>query len=81
MRPKLVVAFVMEAFDGRLLDGAVHPFDLPVGPWMVWLREPMLDVVGLADHVEAHLTRPGGVAVARLPGELDAISVRIVWMR
>ena len=33
----------------------------------------MLDVVCLADHVEAHLARPGGVPVAGLLGELDAI--------
>jgi len=73
MRPQLIVAFVVEAFDGRLLDGAVHPFDLPVGPWMVRLGEPVLDVVGLADHVEAHLTGPGGVPVAGLLGELDTV--------
>ena len=35
--------------------------------------EPVFDVVRLADHVEAHLARPGGVTVARLLGELDAI--------
>jgi len=33
----------------------------------------VLDVVGFADHVEAHLSREGGVAVARLLGELDAV--------
>ncbi len=36
---------------------------------MVRLREPVLDVVGLTNHVEAHLTLPGDVAVARLPGD------------
>ena len=40
---------------------------------MVGFGEPVLDVVCLADHVEAHLTRAGGVAVAGLLGELDAI--------
>ena len=73
VRPKLAVAVVMEAFDGRLLDGPVHALDLTVGPRVVRFGEPMLDVVGLADHVEAHLTRPGGVAVAGLLGELDAV--------
>ena len=67
------MALVVEAFDGRVLDGAVHPLDLAVGPRMVRLGEPVLDVVCLADHVEAHLTRPGGVAVARLLCELDAV--------
>ena len=35
----------MIAFDGRVLDGAVHPFDLPVGPGMIDLGEAMLDAV------------------------------------
>lgn len=52
------MAFVMEAFDGRFLDGAVHPLDLTVGPRVVRLGEPMFDIVGLADHVEAHLALP-----------------------
>lgn len=42
MRPELVVALVVEAFDGRLLDGPVHPLDLPVGPRMVRFGEPVL---------------------------------------
>jgi len=67
------VALVVEALDGRLFDGPVHPLDLPVGPRMVRFGEPVLDAILLADHVEAHLTRPGGVAVAGLLGELDAI--------
>jgi len=53
---KLLVALIMEAFDGRLLDCAVHPLDLSVSPGVVRLGEPVHDVVRLADHVEAHLT-------------------------
>ena len=71
--PELVVAFVVEAFDGCLLDGPVHPLDLTVGPRMVRFGEPVLDLVRLEDHVETHLARPDGVPVARLLGELDAI--------
>ena len=60
------MALVMEAFNGRFLDRAVHPLDLTVGPGMVWLGEPMLNAIRLTDHVEAHLARPcsshGGVA-------------------
>ncbi len=48
----------MEAFDSRLLDGPVHPLDLTVGPRVVRLSKPVFDVVRIADHVEAHLTRP-----------------------
>jgi hypothetical protein len=40
---------------------------------VVRFGKPVLDVVCLADHVEAHLTRPGGVPVARLLSELDAV--------
>lgn len=39
---------------------------------MVRFREPVLDAICLADHVEAHLTRPGRVAVAGLLGKLNA---------
>ena len=42
-------------------------------PTGVRLRQSVLDIVRLADHVEAHLTRPGGVAVTRLLGNLDAV--------
>jgi hypothetical protein len=41
--PQLVMALVVEAFDGRFLDGAVHPLNLPVSPWVVGLGEPVLD--------------------------------------
>lgn len=67
------MAFVVAAFDGRLLDGAIHPLDVAVGLWMVWLGEPMLNVVGLANHVEAHLARERCVAATRLISKLDAI--------
>ncbi len=32
MPTKLVMGFVVEAFDGRVLDGAGHPLDLTIGP-------------------------------------------------
>jgi hypothetical protein len=63
---ELVVALIAD-----FLDGAVHPLDLAVGPPVVRFGKPVLDVVCLASHVEAHLTRPDGVAFARLFGELD----------
>ena len=73
MGAELVVAIVMEAFDRRVLDRAVHPLDLAIGPRGGRPRKPVLDPVGLADHVEAHLPGTGGVTVARLFGELDAV--------
>ncbi len=35
MRPELVVCFVVVVFDGGFLDGPVHAFDLPIGPWVI----------------------------------------------
>lgn len=64
----------LEAFEGRVFDSGVHTFDLAIGPRMVWLREAVLDTLGLADHVEAHRPGEDGVAIRRLLGELDAIA-------
>ena len=87
MCSELVVAVVMEAFDVRrgndppdrflfrftLLDRAVHPLDLAIGPWMVGLGQPVLDPVCIADHVEAHRTGVDGIPVPRLLCELNAV--------
>lgn len=73
MGAELVVAVVVEALDGCLLDRAVHPLDLAVGPRMVRLGQPVFDPVRLADHVEAHRPGADGVPVAGLLGELDAV--------
>ncbi len=73
MRAKLVVVFVVIPLDGCVLDGAVHAFDLTVGPWVVRLCQTMFNPVDLADHVEPH--RPGidSVPVPGLLCELDAV--------
>ena len=73
MAAQLGVVVVVVALDGGVLDRAVHAFDLAVGPRMIRLGQPVLDVVRRTDHVEAH--RPGGdgVSVSGLFGELDAI--------
>ena len=42
---QLLVGFVEVAFDSGVLDGAVHPLDLTVGPRMFRLGQPMIDVV------------------------------------
>jgi hypothetical protein len=41
----LIVGFIEVAFDGCVLDGAVHPFDLTVRPRMLGLGQPMIDIV------------------------------------
>ncbi|GAP24937.1 hypothetical protein GLF_1819 [Gluconobacter frateurii NBRC 101659] len=64
---------VMEAFDGCFLDCPVHPLNLTVRPGMIGFRQTMFDPVGFADHVEAHGTRPGRIAVTGLISELDAV--------
>lgn len=67
--PELVVAVVVEAFDGAVLDGAVHPFDLAVRPGMVDAGEAVLDavlgaidVLVTADTAMAHLTGALGLS-------------------
>ena len=54
VRAQLVVAVVVETLDRRVLDRSVHALDLTFRLRVVRLRQPVLDPVGLADHVEAH---------------------------
>ncbi len=63
----------MEALDSGILDRAVHPLDLAVGPGMVRLCQAVLDPVGVADHVEAHGPGEDRIPVPRLLSELDAV--------
>ena len=64
---QLVMGLVEVAFDGCILDGAVHAFDLPVGPWMLGLCQPMVDVVLGAGVFEG--VRPNGLSGVK--GRLD----------
>src|SRR4051794_37756421 len=68
--PELLVAVVVIALDGGILDGAVHPLDLAVGPGVVHLRQPMLDAVLVADAVEDVAAVPD---VLLAWGELHAV--------
>ena len=52
VRPELIVAVVVVAFDGRVLEGAVHSLDLSIGPRVVGLCQAVLDVVLAADPLE-----------------------------
>ena len=38
------MGFIVEALDGRILDGAVHPLDLAIGPGVLGLGQTMIDV-------------------------------------
>ena len=44
MPAEFVVALVVEALDGRLLDSSVHALDLAIRPRMPRLGQPMFDV-------------------------------------
>ena len=59
--PKLGVVIVVEALDGRVLDGAVHAFDLAVRPGMFRLGQPLFDVELGAGAVEGMC--PGKLAL------------------
>ena len=88
---QLGVVVVVEAFYGGILDGAVHPFDLTaiqeidppdrflafMAPGMPDLRQPVLDAVFFATHIEhmGHPCRRWAVGVARREGELDPAAI------
>ena len=82
---QLIVVVVVEAFDGRVLDRAVHALDLAAprensppdcflvlaAPGMLDLGQPMIDLMLAADAVEDVF---GGVNVPVVVGELGPIA-------
>ena len=44
MSSKLVMGLVVEALCGCVLDDAVHPLDLPIGPEGLGLGQAMIDI-------------------------------------
>src|SRR5215470_18598743 len=52
MALQLFMGVVMIALDGRLLNGAVHSFDLSVRPGVIDFGESVLDAVFLAAHLK-----------------------------
>ncbi len=53
MRSKAFVGLVVEPPDGRILDRAVHAFDLAICPGMIEFGEPVLDIVLSAGQVKS----------------------------
>jgi len=51
--PELIVAFVVKASDGGILDGPVHPLDLAIGPGVTRLGQAMINVVLSAGEFES----------------------------
>src|SRR5947207_15918120 len=72
---ELVVAVIVIAVDGRLFDRAVHPLDLPIGPWVMGLGQAMLDAVGSADLIEAvdRVSSRPPIAIFWQVGKLDTV--------
>ncbi len=52
MNCELRMIVIVVTFDGRLLDGAVHSLDLPVGPRMFGFGQAMVDVILRAGQLE-----------------------------
>lgn len=52
MLTQLVVCSVVEALDGRVLDGSVHPFDLAIGPGVFRLGRAMIEITARAGELE-----------------------------
>ncbi|SKA06725.1 hypothetical protein SAMN02745113_02625, partial [Nitrosomonas europaea] len=52
MLSQLLMIFIMIAFDGCFLEGAVHAFDLTIGPGVIWLGQAMFRTIFQADTVE-----------------------------
>lgn len=74
---ELLVAFIVIPFDRGILDGAVHPLNLAIGPWMVGLGQATFDPIRFTNQVVAHLAERHAVPVPRLLCKLDAIVCKI----
>ena len=83
MRAETLVRLVVEPANGGVLEGAVHAFDLAVGPRMVEFREAMIEAGLGTDQVKRmgakelvrgqHLLDLGHTPAAMRRGELKAV--------
>ena len=85
VRFQLFVRGVVITFHRGLLDGSVHAFNLPVCPGMLWLGEPVFNLVFIAAEIEpmrAPLSRRP-VAITGRMTELAAVigqdRMDLVW--
>ncbi len=85
MAAKLIVAVIVIPFDRCILDCPVHSLDLAIGPWVIWLGQPMLNPIRLADQIKPHLAERDSVPVPWLLCELNAVvgqdRVELIWYR
>ena len=73
MRPELLVILIVEAFESRAFDGAVHPLHLAISGRVIGLCQPVLNTMRIADHVETHGAGVNLISVPRPICELDPI--------
>ena len=70
VRFELLMVVVMVSFDGGILDGPVHSFDLTIGPGMFQFGETVLNSVARTDAVKEQRK---SVFVLGTVGKLDAV--------
>jgi hypothetical protein len=80
VRFELVMGVVEVSLHRSVLEGPVHAFDLPVGPGMVGLGEPMFDSMNETEPVEGTVAEACGwpLAVLRQVSELMPLSVSTI---
>lgn len=91
MLSEVLVGLVVEAFDGCFFEGSVHAFDLAVGPGVLGLGEPVVDVglgagelEGVSAEELAALEREPDLRSSRTTiawrGEVHTVAVSTVWI-
>ena len=70
MAAELIVAIVVIPLDGGILDCAVHPFHLAIGPGVFDLGQAVVDPMLLADSVKDVLER---ACILLSVGELNTV--------
>jgi len=75
VRFELLMVVVMVSFDGGILDGPVHSFDLTIGPRVLDLCQSVFNSILVASHVKhmGHVPRSWAIGITRRKGELDAV--------
>ena len=84
------MGFVEVAFDGGVLDRAIYPLDLTIRPWMLRLRQPVVNIIGGAGIFEGMRSEGFRSAIISLISTGDQelpvgsvkwvpLSVRTVW--
>jgi hypothetical protein len=70
MLPELCVVAIVVALNSGFFDGAVHPFNLAIGPWVFDFGKPVFNLELAAHAVKDVLT---GEAMTFLIDELNAV--------